>query len=266
MPTLLCVCLAAVVAPVRAAPARERGAVIDAVDVVPRRGARVPAQLEVRRADGTTVSLASLLAAPRPRLLVPAWYDCPNLCGTVLENLARALGRSGLTAGTDFDVLVLSLDPEERPAQARAARAALAARHPGAADWHFLTAAPHVVEDVTAAIGYRYVYDAARDEYAHAAAVTVLDPAGRVQRQLYGVEFAPRQLRRVLVDGGDGTLGSLGERLLLYCYGYDATHGYTPSIERILALLGMLTLVLLGGGVLALRWREHVRADGARRG
>ena len=51
---------------------------------------------------------------------------------------------------------------------------------PGAAEgWHFLTGEQPAIEALTKAVGFRYRYDAERDEFAHASGIVVLTPSGQ---------------------------------------------------------------------------------------
>ncbi len=138
--------------------------------------------------------------------------------------------------------MAFSFDPRETPDQAAARKAAVVDRYgrPGAeAGWHFLTGDAAAIARLTAAIGFRYSYDAERDEFAHAAGLVLATPDGRIARQFYGVEYAPRDLRLGLVEAAEGKIGGLVEQVLLYCFHYD------PAIGRYSAFT--LNLVRLGG-------------------
>ena len=80
----------------------------------------------------------------------------------------------------------------------------------------------------------------------------MLTPAGKVSRYLYGIDFAPYELRLALVEAGTGKIGSPVDQALLYCYHYDPASGtYGFAIMNIVRL----------GGILTLAGHRHVRAD-----
>ena len=82
------------------------------------------------------------LSAGKPMILALGYFHCPNLCGVVRADLYNALAQSRMTAGRDYTLVALSIDPAETSADAAAAKASDLARYPlpGAAqDWHFLT-------------------------------------------------------------------------------------------------------------------------------
>src|SRR5205814_585526 len=104
------------------------------------------------------------------------------------------LERMPYTAGDQFTVVTISFDPHDGP-QIAAAKKANYLRHYGragaAAGWHFLTGEQAAIDRLTRAVGFRYRYDAALDQYAHPAGVMVLTPQGKIARYLFGVKFAP---------------------------------------------------------------------------
>jgi protein SCO1/2 len=213
--------------------------------------------------DGADVSLRECLGE-RPVVLAFVYYECPMLCGLVLEGMVQSLRTVDFTTGTDFDVLVISIDPGETPALAAAKRrSALAAYglepdEPGAAAWRFLVGSEPAIRAVTSAAGFGYSYIPERDEWAHAAGITVLTPAGVVSRVLFGVEFAPRDVRLALVEASEGAIGSPLDQVLLRCFHYDPTRGkYGLAILTIVRALGTLTVALLAFFVV--RWIRNER-------
>ena len=221
-----------------------------------RLGTFLPAELALQDADGQVVRLGDYLGA-KPLLLAPVDLDCQNICGVTLGGLLGALGTLERTPGEDFELLVVSIDPREGAAEAAAARAEHQARFAAAAGARYLTGA---AQPLLEAIGFRYAYDPATGQYAHAAAVAVVTPDGRLARWLYGYPFETFDLRLALSEAGEATIGSLAERLWLLCFRYDpATGAYTATVLGAVQAGGALTVLLLGGGItLALR-RERRR-------
>ncbi len=200
----------------------------------------------------------------KPVLLVPAYYRCPMLCGVVLDGLVRALRDLPFEIGSAFTVVTFSFDPEDPPVRAAAKKTDLLAtfRRPGVASgWHFLTGEEASIRRLTEAIGFRYAYDPASAQYAHASGVVVATPAGRVSHYFYGVEYARRDLRLALVEASQSRLGSPVDQLLLLCFQYDATTGrYTRVALGAMRLGGALTVLALGVFVAVLLRRDVRRA------
>jgi protein SCO1/2 len=214
-------------------------------------GAEVPLGARFVDHAGRSLTLAECLD-DRPVVLALVYYECPMLCGLVLEGMVKALRAVEFTTGVDFDVLVVSIDPGETPRLAAAKRASvldaygLAPDAPAAAAWRFLVGDEVAIHALAGAVGFGYSYIPERDEWAHAAGITVLTPKGRVSRVLFGVEFAPRDLRLALVEASEGEIGTPLDQVLLRCFHYDPTRGkYGLAILTLVRALGTLTVLVL---------------------
>jgi protein SCO1/2 len=211
--------------------------------------APVPLDLAFVDEAGKDVTLGQYFGA-RPAVLALVYYECPMLCTQVLNGLFSSIEPLKLDAGRDFDIIVVSFDPGETPAMAQAKKASYLKhyqRPTGEAGIHFLTGRQPAIDALADAVGFRYAYDEAIDQYAHPAAVTVLTPKGHVSKYLYGVEFAPMDFRFAMVSAGEGKIGSFTDQALLYCFHYDpATGKYSLAIMTIVRLTGVLTLIGLG--------------------
>jgi protein SCO1/2 len=243
-------------------PRDTRPAALRNVGFDQRLGASVPLDASFRDESGAAVTLGSLLRG-KPVVLVLAYYECPMLCTLVLNGLVSAMNALPFTVGDEYDVITVSIDPRETPAVAAAKKETYLShyrRPDGAAGWHFLTGEASAVERLAEAVGFRYQFIPERNEYAHAAGLTVLTPRGQVARYFYGVEFAPRDLRFGLIEAADDRIGSPVDQLLLYCYQYDPSSGrYSTAVLTAVRAAGVLTV--LGLAVFVWRaWRREGEA------
>ena len=230
-----------------------------------RLGEVVPADIRLVDEAGGEVSFGELFETGRPVVLALVYYECPMLCGLVLEGALRGLRPLGLDAGSDFTFVAVSIDPREGPELAARKRARLVADY-GRADvegvdgaeglegpaggFRLLTGSEQQIDRLASSVGFRYVYDAAVDEYAHAGGLMVLTPERRLSRYFYGVDFAPRDLRLALVEAGDGAVGSLVDQVLILCMHWDPTTGrYGFAIQSALRIAGVLTVLAIVGFV-----------------
>lgn len=225
-----------------------------------RLGEKVPLDLQFRDEAGRSVKLGDLFGR-RPVVLVFAYYECPMLCDLVLQGLTGSLKALTFDAGKEFDVVVVSIDPEETPKLAAETEAQTLAHYNRSgteAGWHFLTGGQESILKLTQAAGFRYVYDRERDEFAHAAGVVILTPGGRISRYLYGIEYAPRDVRLALIESADGRIGNLADQVLLYCFHYDPVYGkYSAMTMNILRLAAVATVLGLGLLIVLLKRRER---------
>jgi protein SCO1/2 len=187
------------------------------------------------------------------------------LCTIGLNGLSAALQVLSFVPGQEFEVLTVSFDPKETPALAAAKKNAYLARYqrPGAeAGWHFLTGSEASIAALTRAAGFRYVWDESTKQFAHPAGLVVATPEGRISHYLFGVEYAPKDLRLALVAAASGRVGNAADQLLLYCYQYDPQAGrYTPSILNVVRALAVLTVLGLVGFMVTASRRHKAKAE-----
>ena len=199
-------------------------------------------------------------------VLAFVYDECPMLCTQVLNGLASALGVLDQSVGKDFDVVTVSFDPRETSVLAAAKKQAYLERYkrPGAdRGWHFLTGDEASIAAITDAAGFRYAWDAETQQFAHASGVIVVTPQGRVSRYLFGIEYAPRDLKFALMESSEGRIGSVVDQVLLYCYHYEPKTGsYSMAAMNTVRLGGALTLVALVGFVVVALRREARPAAG----
>jgi protein SCO1/2 len=210
---------------------------------------QIPPGLTFRDETGRPVRLGDYFGK-RPMILNLVYYQCPMLCGEVLSGLESSLRVLKFDVGKEFGVLTVSFDPRETPEMAAAKKAEYLKRYgrPGAADgWHFLTGSQESIEALTKAAGFQYNYDSKTGQFAHASAIMVLTPEGKVAQYYYGVEYAPKDLRLGLIQAADNKIGTVVDQVLLYCYHYDpATGKYGAIISRVLQLAAAATILILG--------------------
>ena len=225
--------------------------------------AQLPLDLEFTDEHGANVKLSHYFGK-RPVVLALVYYGCPMLCTQVLNGLAGSLQGMSYSVGKEYDVVVVSFDPGETPAMALDRKKQFVRRFlgkPDEASIHFLTGRESSVKALTSAVGFKFAWDTPTSQFAHPAAITILTPNGRISRYLYGVEFAPRDLKLAIVESSEGQIGSFVEQAMLFCYHYDPETGrYGFAIMTIVRVAGALTvLVLVGAIVISLR-RERRQA------
>src|SRR6476620_3433069 len=210
---------------------------------------QIPADLSFRDETGKPVRLGDYFGK-KPAILNLVYYYCPMLCGEVLSGLESALRVLKFDVGKEFDVLTVSFDPRETPDMAAKKKAEFLKRYgrAGAAEgWHFLTGPHESIDALTKAAGFQYQYDPKTGQFAHATAIALLTPDGKIAQYYYGVEYAPKDLRLGLIQASENKIGTLADQVLLYCYHYDPTTGkYGAIISRVLKLAGIATLLGLG--------------------
>jgi protein SCO1/2 len=210
--------------------------------------ARIPLQSTWKNEEGVEVQLAQALAG-RPALLVFADYTCRTLCGPIVTFAVDALGNSGLT-DRDYRLVMLGIDPRDGATEASTMKRERIVDQTVASAAALLSADQATIGHVADAVGYRFQYDAERDQYAHPAVALVLTPDGRITRVLSALGMTAADVRLALVEAGEGLVGTFSDKARLLCYGFDPSIGaYTPAIYRALAFAAALTMASLAIGI-----------------
>lgn len=223
--------------------------------------APVPLNTHFSDEFGRRVRLGDYLRG-RPAVVALVYYTCPALCDQILHGVVSGLKPLSLTPGRDFDVIAISINPDEKPPQAAEKRQEFVRQYSRSASpegWHFLTGDQSDITAVARAVGFRYRYDPKTKMFFHAAGIMVLTPEGKIARYLYGVDFAPKDLKLSLVEASHNRIGSPVEQFLLLCYHYDPHTGkYTATVLNLLHATAVVFLVALAGLFWVL-WRMDLR-------
>ena len=218
---------------------------LDGVGIVQRLDAQLPLDLAFRDETGKRVVLGDLVGG-KPTILNLVYYECPMLCTLVVNGLVSSMRVMAFSAGNEFNVVTLSIDPSETPELAAAKKKAVLAeygRPTAETGWRFLTGDDASIRSVADAVGFEYRYDAQTRLYSHASGIMVLTPEGRVSRYFFGIEYAPRDLRLALVEASRGKIGTMADAMMLFCYHYDPKQGrYSVAALNLVRLGGVLTV------------------------
>jgi protein SCO1 len=233
------------------------------IDVVEHLGESIPLSLTFTNDAGEKVQLGNYFHQGRPVILVLAYYTCPMLCTMVLNGVSDAVKQLNWLPGKEFQILTVSIDPSETPelAAGKKARYLDNLGKKGIENgWRFFVGAEDQSKALAEAIGFKYYYDTEQKMYAHPAVVTILTEEGKISRYLYGIEFKSQDMKLALLEASQGKIGNSIDRLILYCYHYDANaKGYVAMAGRIMRIGGALTLIVLAVVIGTLWGRERVR-------
>ena len=222
---------------------------LEEVGITEHLDAKLPMDLEFRDEDGISVTLGSFFDGERPVILTLNYYRCPMLCGLMLNGLVDGLEQMEWTPGQEFEIVTVSINPLETPALAKEKKQNYLKRYgrPSAVTgWHFLTGREPEIDRLAETVGFRFAYDPVEQQYAHAAAIFVCTPDGRVARYLYGIEYPSKRLKLGLLEASEGKIGSTLDQLIMYCYHYDPSNRrYSPVAMNIMRVGGGATASIL---------------------
>ena len=237
---------------------------LDGVTVNEQLGEQVDLNLEFVDHNGATVRLGDYFDGERPVILTMNYYRCPMLCGLQLNALIAGLGGVDWSAGDEFQILTVSISPDEGTDLASGKHeSTLRALNREGAEWHFLTGDEAEINALAEQVGYGFRYIEENGEYAHPAAIMFLSPDGTVNRYLTGLQYTAQDVRFALIEAAEGRVGSPIDQIILSCFRYDPDAGsYVPFAFGIMRVGGSLFAIALGLLLLAL-WRRDKKSHKA---
>lgn len=230
------------------------------ITIEQRLNSQLPLDAPFNDENGKAVKLGDYFGK-RPVVLALVYYECPMLCTQILNGMVRSAKVITLKPGEDYDVVAISFDARETSKNALAKKAVYMKDygHPetnGA--WHFLTGTPESIKQVTETVGFKYKWDSHSAQFAHASAIYILTPQGRLSKYFYGIEYSPKDMRLGLVEASHNKIGNAVDQIMLFCYHFDPTAAkYTPVALGILRVAGAATLLALGGFVVIMLRKEQ---------
>lgn len=215
-------------------------------------GQTISRGLRFQDSEKQTIAIGELLNK-KPTLLVPGYYHCPMLCTLINDGLIEALQELRFDVGRDFNVINVSIDPNETPSVATVRKREYLKRYgrAGAArGWHFLTGDKQTIAQLANEVGFRFQYDPGSHEYAHPSGFLVLTPEGKISRYFFGVNYDAKELRGAIITASKGQRGSVITQLILLCYHYNPVTGkYGALVLNVLRAFGLATVLLLAGWI-----------------
>lgn len=224
---------------------------VENVTVVQNLGERIPLNLPLFDAAGREVSTGSFINGNQPAIITLNYSNCPMLCNVQLNQLAKSLNELKLKIGEDFQILTVSIDPKETTETAQKTKQKYVEQvlenHPQAEQgWEFCTAEQATITKLAEILGFQYNFDPRSGEYYHPAMLAFISPEGVISRYSLAVSFEPSDMRKALVEAGEGAVGSPVDQFLLLCFSYDpSSNSYVPHAWKIMRLAGFATICLM---------------------
>jgi len=222
-----------------------------------------PARYRFKDESGVESGLDRFFAG-KPVLLAFVYFECPGACTVLLNELLKGLTPHILLPGKDFELVVVSINPDEGPALAKKKRDAYLARYgrlDTAAGWHFLTGTEAQISALTRRVGFHFERDPEGRNFNHPSALYFLTPDGVISGILGGLVFPGAGVRANLVTAREKGRGTIFGLIGSYCLTFLPHRGWLDRPSRWLLLLSGLGA---GGGLayLLLKRREKRRGLG----
>ncbi len=221
------------------------------VTVTQNLGDSLPLNLPLTDSAGRAMESGYVFQGGKPVIVTLNYSDCPMLCNVQLSQLSRTLAKSDLKIGEDFEILTVSIDPKESSETSTKTKnkfaKPLTKQHPKVMDgWTFCTAEQNTIDRLSDSLGFSYTYDEKTGEYYHPAMLAFISPKGIITRYSLEVGFEIQDLRKALVEAGQGTVGSPVDQLLLWCFSFDpSSNSYVPQAWKIMRAGGATAVILI---------------------
>ncbi|MCI0496214.1 SCO family protein [candidate division KSB1 bacterium] len=220
------------------------------IGIVEKLGEYIPTDVFFNDEKGDSVALKDLV--DKPTILSFVYFRCPTICPRMLSELTLLLEKIDLAPATDFNLITISFDPTDTPANAVDKKMnfmkSIQRTLPDNA-WHFLTGDINNIEKITESVGYRFKKD--RQDFIHPSALIILAPDGKIIRYIMGLSYLPFDVKMAVIEAAEGRVGPTINKVLLYCFSYDPQgRTYAMNITKItgtiiLFLIGVFTIFLI---------------------
>ncbi len=226
----------------------------------------LPRDVKLVDEEGRPVDFGSVFDGTKPVVLTFVYFRCPAICKPLLDVLAEALATLEMTAGREFELVTVSVDPLETRTLTKVTKQRMLKRYGRShteKGWRFWRGTAAEIRRLTNAAGFNFKQVEGTREFAHPATLIILTPDGRVSRYLPGIPENPAEhaktLKLSLVEASDGNIGSAIDWFVLTCFHFDPTRGaYTLQAQRLMSFGGGATVFLLAL-FLVPRWLRDAR-------
>jgi protein SCO1/2 len=251
------------------ATAQSQPAYLAHAGIEQRLGETLPLNAVYTDENGHTADLKSYFDG-KPAVMAEVYYKCAMLCPQVLHGLATALKETTLHPGKDYEVLIFSIDPMDKPADAVSQKQQFLqeagfTNDPAAVGAvHFLTGDAASIAAMSGSTGFHYVRvpgpDGQMTQFAHSSVIMFATPDGRMSKYLSGIDYPARDMRMALLDASEKKISNPVDLLILYCCNYSPVVGrYSVSVMRIMGIAGMISVLVVIGMVVLLTRKPKVR-------
>jgi protein SCO1/2 len=220
-------------------------------------GKFIPLNLKFARETGDSIVLGQLVN--KPTIFMFVYFDCTELCIPLMEGVSDVVRKTGLSLGTDYQIITISIDPKDTPDKAKHSKANFTKSFTKeqADGWTFLTADSATVFKMINSVGYNIKEVGL--QYIHPAAIVVVSPKGMVTRYLYGLTFLPFDVKMAVAEASKGISRPTIQKALLLCFAYDPVgKRYALEVTKVAGILiGFVLLLFLA--VLIIKRKKEVK-------
>ncbi len=226
-------------------------------------GSQLSTNLEFVDEKGNRKQLKSFFLQGKPSLISIVYYNCPGLCGLHMNGAATLFKEFSLKAGKDFNWITITMDATETHDLALKKKLSYINQFKvkgASAGWKFLTSDEENIKKITKEMGFSFKWDEKTKQFAHSAAFYVITSKGEISQIIPGIGFDEQTVRLSLVQAAGGSIGTVIDQILLFCYQFDPTKNkYGLYAFNLMRIAGALTVLVLGIILIPLWKKESSR-------
>jgi protein SCO1/2 len=214
--------------------------------------ARLPLQLQFKDESGKDVALGQYFGR-KPVMITMLQFTCNQLCSAQFQAMSASFNELKFSAGKEFDVLTISIDPREGPLIAKDVkdeRLKEYTRPTAKEGWHFLTGDEKNIKALAASLGIKYIWDGGSKQFIHPDGIVLATPDGRISRYFMQMRYNPRDLRFSVIEASKERIGSVVDYIALSCFHYNPETGKYSL--QVMALVRLVSIALVLGGLLGI--------------
>ncbi|HEX9998121.1 MAG TPA: SCO family protein [Abditibacterium sp.] len=233
--------------------------------------ARLPLNLEFKNEKGEKVTLGQYFGR-KPVMISMLQFTCDQICSAQLGAMTHSFNELKFSAGQEFDVLTVSLDPREGPLIAQDAKDERLKEYPRASakeGWHFLTADEKNIKKLAAALGIKYIWDDGSKQFVHPDGIILATPDGRISRYYLQLNYNPQDMKFGLIEASKERIGTVIDQIALSCFHYNPQTGkYSFQVMSFVRIAGIATVLggLFGIALMVILEKKRGRGESLPRG
>lgn len=222
-------------------------------------GKTIPLQEYFVDENGNKVLLKDLIT--KPTVFAFVYYNCPGICSPLLMELTNVINKSDLVIGVDYNVVVLSMDELETPADALTKKQTFFQafdKNVSPESWKFLTGDSATIKKAADGAGFHFKRQG--KDFLHNGAFIFIDKNGKICRYLFpsytdrsGFGILPFDFKMAVLETSEGKVSPTMAKVLQLCFRYDP-EGKT-YVLNLTQIFGAVILLFAGVFVLYLRFK-----------
>lgn len=229
--------------------------------------AALPLGLEFKDESGKVVKLGQYFGS-KPVMISMLQFTCDQVCSAQMEAMTASFNELQFSAGKEFEVLTVSIDPREGPLIAQDAKDERLKeyRRPTAKEgWHFLTGDEKNIKALAASLGIKYIWDDGSKQFIHPDGIVMATPEAKIARYFMKLDYEPRALRFSVIEASKERVGTVVDQIALSCFHYNPQTGkYSFQVMSFVKVAGIATVFGVLFGIALSVMREKKRGRGGK--